>query len=297
MAGDAGGGGDAAEEGPGVGSPVKRDKTSYAMTPKMKLITFDDLGYAVLAVARWFPLPIGQAIEEAVTKADRGLRVGRLRAIRESLERCFPESSAPELEAMLREVCRRRWSVRDRRPEKDQVEGIQHLREALARGKGAILWECPFGSRRVLHATLRQQAIPFLQVHGAEHGGSSSWIGQTIIRRIHRASERRLGTQIVDIQEGAYSYLRTIKERLAANGVVCMPGLGPKGRRFLAHTFLGREELFATGVASLGMSSGAVSLLQYPPAPEPRASIPIRKAGLHVRPVPTPLRPPFPRST
>jgi lauroyl/myristoyl acyltransferase len=114
-----------------------------------------------------------------------------------------------------------------------------------------------------MHLTLLSEGLDFIQVHGAEHGGSDSWIGQRFMRGYRRALEAKVVPETVDIQEGGYSYLRRIKARLAANGVVCMPGMGPKGRRFIQLDFLGGKASIATGVASLSLSSGASLIPVY----------------------------------
>ena len=240
----------------------------------MKLVTFDDLGYLALTLVQQQPF-IGKTewVGRRLGDLDRTLRRGRRRLVERNLRLFDPELGGEELESLVCEVFRDRWAnqgdscyrawarsvagSRHQGPTVPRVEGGDRLRRALGRGKGVILWESPFGSRTRLHLTLLNDSIPFIQVHGAEHGGSASWLGQKLIRGIRRKVEAAVVPEMVDIQEGAYSYLRVIKARLAANLVVCMPGLGPKGRSFVRLNLLGRKEYFATGVVSLAMSAGA----------------------------------------
>jgi lauroyl/myristoyl acyltransferase len=246
----------------------------------MKLVTFDDLGYLTLLLLRRRPiLRWTESICTAIGDLDHLVRAGRRRYVAHNLRLFNSQLDGPELAALVRSVFRDRWASSGdvcyrawrgsavdgewRATAVPCVDGFDRLQRALERGKGAILWESPFGSRERLHLSLLSKQVSFTQVHGAEHGGSSSWLGQNLIRPLSRRFEGKIVPEIVDIQEGAYSYLRLIKTRLAENRVVCMPGLGPKGRRAIGLDFLARKEHFATGVTSLAMSTGAAFIPVY----------------------------------
>src|SRR5690606_31161687 len=144
-------------------------------------------------------------------------RDGRRRAVAAALSRFNPSWSDAEVAEMCRRVYRDRWSGQGDalyRAWADaaggegfpasaipRVEGMSRLRTALERGRGAILWESPFGSRTRLHITLLHEGVPFVQVHGAEHGGSGSWIGQKLLRDMRRRPEERVVPEILNIQE------------------------------------------------------------------------------------------------
>lgn len=242
----------------------------------MKWVTSDDLGWLALEVGERVAPRAGRWAAAGVAGLDRTFRRGRRRRIERNLRLFQPELDEAAVQALVRRIYRERWTdrgdrlyrewlraQRDGRPLRltlPQVEGFDRLQQSLERGRGVILWESPFGSRTWLHLVLLSRGVEFTQAHGAEHSGSGSWLGQNVIRGYRRGLEARCVPEIVEIQEGAYSYLRTIKRRLAENRVVLMPGLGPKGRRFLRLRFLGGEEHFATGVAGLAAATGAALL-------------------------------------
>ena len=230
---------------------------------QMKLLTFDDLGTLALMLLKRTPF-VGtrRLVGSWLGDLDPLLRGGRRRKVIENLRRFYPMLSDSKLEELTRQVFHDRWSAASQ-ASRVEVEGLERLRAALKRRKGVILWESPFGSRAYLHLALLRAGISFTQVHGAEHGGSNSWLGQHIVRRIHRAVEERVVPEVVEIQEGTYSYLRLIKARLGANRIVCMPGLGPKGRRFIRLDCLGGREFVATGVISLALSTGGALMPVY----------------------------------
>ncbi len=135
--------------------------------------------------------------------------------------------------------------------------GLEYLEGALARGQGAVLLESPLGNRFVWKLKLLEDRLPLAQVHGPEHGGSWSWAGQRVIRRLYAAAEQGFLQDIVRIQENSVEYIRTLTDTLKNNGLVCAPALGALGRRFVRVDFLGRRQHFATGLFSLALVSGA----------------------------------------
>ena len=243
----------------------------------MKPATYDDLGFLALWGCEHTPLrPLAPWIGRRLGDLDRLVRGGRRRRMERNLRLFDPKLDGAAKADLMREIYRDRWSGRGMSLYRDWVrrgarpsgspppiEGLGRLEAGLAAGAGVILWEAPFGSRAQLHLALLERGLPFLQIHGAEHGGSGSWLGQNCIKGMNRRIEERAVPEIADIQEGGYSYLRKVKARLAAGGLVLMPGLGPKGRRFIRLNFLGFEESFATGVASLAMSTGAALIPAY----------------------------------
>lgn len=262
----------------------------------MKLATYDDLGFLALWACERTPLrPLAAPLGRALGDIDRLVRAGRRRRVERNVRRFDPEMDDGAVKRLVEQIFRDRWSGRgislyrewarraargDAEP-RTPVEGWERLEAALAAGEGVVLWEAPFGSRSRLHISLLERGVEFLQVHGAEHGGSGSRLGQNVVKGMNRRAEEAVVPNIVDIQEGGYAYLRKVKARIADGGVVLMPGLGPKGRRFVRLDFLGFQESFATGVVSLAMSTGAAlipaySFLEAPGRPKTVFEEPVR---------------------
>lgn len=137
------------------------------------------------------------------------------------------------------------------------IEGLEHLRGALSRGKGVILWESPFGRRMLAKLALMEKGFPLWQVHNQAHGGSSSWLGQRVFREMYRRAEKKFFPEIIDIPDDSLAYLRLLVSRLKQNGIVCIMVLGPEGHRFVGTDFLGSRQNFATGSVSLARITGA----------------------------------------
>jgi lauroyl/myristoyl acyltransferase len=152
------------------------------------------------------------------------------------------------------------------------VEGLEHLREALAAGRGVVIWECPFGNRPLGRLALSAEGFHVTAVHGPNHGGSLSHLVQHVVRRLYRAAEARLPVEVVDVEENSTAYIELLTERLRQNGVVCINGFGRLGRRFVAFDFLGQKRRFATGSASLAISTGATLIPAFCYRDSPRGS-------------------------
>jgi lauroyl/myristoyl acyltransferase len=136
------------------------------------------------------------------------------------------------------------------------IEGLEHLDTALAQGRGAILWESPFGQPVLAKAVLAGRGLSLVQVHGHRHGGSESWVGQRVVKRIHRRLSRRIFKEIIDIEPGSIGYLRRVEAQLQANRLVCIRAMGGSGRKFLSVEFRGATAHLPTGMISLSRRIG-----------------------------------------
>ncbi|MCW5981472.1 MAG: hypothetical protein KIT09_25530 [Bryobacteraceae bacterium] len=241
----------------------------------MKLLTYDDLGDLVLLALSSRFAPVWRRsgwLRERLGDLDALLRVGRRRTVERSMALAFPEKSRAEIEQMARELFRRRWCDREifwlrlmSRPrladvvdrEAGSLKGLEHLRGALSRGRGAIVWESPLGFRLLGTRALAREGFPIVQVHGPDHGGAQSRLGQAVFRRIHRAAESRIVPEVVIIQEDSTAYVELLMNRLRNNSVVCMAGFGTTGTQFIPLDFLGMRQYFATGIISLARVTGA----------------------------------------
>ena len=89
-------------------------------------------------------------------------------------------------------------AVGDRLPAAEiEIRGLVHLQQALARGKGAILWESNGFSRRVqAKRTLHAHGIPLHQTHGETHlgvmlspPGEGTWLRERLMRPTYERRE------------------------------------------------------------------------------------------------------------
>ena len=143
------------------------------------------------------------------------------------------------------------------------IEGLENLEEALSRGRGAILWESPFGNRFLAKAALADKGFQLCQVHYRGHGGSPTWFGQRIIRGIDRRAESNIFSEIVEIQDDTLAYLRLMIGRLKQNGIICISGIGSDGHKFVPVELLGMKRYIATGIVSLARMTDASTIPMF----------------------------------
>lgn len=244
----------------------------------MKPVGFEDLtDVFLLLLTKFFPWLLSGSRREKVLRLIGDISctfsMGQRRVIENRLRLVLgSERASDQRNRLTREVFRHRWINReimllkkvslsrvDRRLicQGVRVEGLKYLSEALSRGKGAILWESSFGKRLLGKVVLMENGFSICQIHGPEHGGSPTWFGQSVIRKIHRKTEAKLFAEVIDIQYDSLAYLRLLVNRLKQNAVVCIPGLGEAGHKFLPVEFLGGEQHFATGLVNLARKTGA----------------------------------------
>ena len=147
-----------------------------------------------------------------------------------------------------------------------RVEGLDRLRETLARGRGAILWESNgFGRRWATKRLLKEAGFGLHQVHGALNLGGfdtldpeGSWLRRRIVRPALYRWEGYFVEEIVQLRlDASLAPLRRMQEILESNGVLCVAADGLNGRRRLPTALLGHQLPLATGMVTLARSSGA----------------------------------------
>src|SRR6185503_19359164 len=132
------------------------------------------------------------------------------------------------------------------------IAGVEHLRQALAEGRGVILWiSNHFGRSTGLKRTLHAHGFAVHKVHAANHLGGfrsardpDTVLQQRLIRPFFETHERTVAAGIVPIDPRSLAFARHLAGRLAANGIVCVAGDAPIGRRHVPLDFLGVPERF-----------------------------------------------------
>src|SRR5688572_24501025 len=108
------------------------------------------LGVAFMWLYAQLPLALGRAIGIALGTIARPFAHARRRIARRNLELCFRELDEPQRENLLRrcfrsvgigsyEFVRAWWGPLGVLPRRTTFEGLEHIRDALARGRGVIL--------------------------------------------------------------------------------------------------------------------------------------------------------------
>lgn len=166
-----------------------------------------------------------------------------------------------------------------------EVAGLEHLQEALARGKGVILWESVgFGRRYAARRALHELGHAIVQVHGPDHLCGMLDVGapatrlRSMIRRVCDRWEMAAVAEIVDLPASkSLAFARILNDRLRQNEIIFITGDGVEGYKHVEHEFLGVRKQFATGIASLARIGGVTILPVFCSVDSPRVSVTIEQ--------------------
>lgn len=259
----------------------------------------------VLTLATLRPLgfePILRLAASAVAALAARVSVAKRRRTEAALAACFGDSlSATERGSVTRSTFdafwkdvfalarRRGTAARLRRAE---VDGLHHLEAALARGRGAILWESSgFGSRNLAKQVLAARGVELVQVHAEAHLAGfgdyrrSTWFRRTVAKPFFDRLTGSFAAAIVDLTpDGSLAFTRALARHLAANRVVCVAFDGSLGHGWVTVPFLGATRRFATGTVHLAALTGApllplLGVIDTAPRVVIHEPIPVESAG------------------
>src|SRR5262249_40897959 len=138
------------------------------------------------------------------------------------------------------------------------LRGEEHLKDALRRGKGVILWESnAFGSRVLARRALHARGYRIHQLHAANHIGPGfkirDWHSpEARMKRFFYKWEHEFIEEIIDLPASdSLAYTRTLLNRLQRNLIVCCAGDGRQGKRLIPMPLLGTLHSFAPGMVTL----------------------------------------------
>lgn len=143
-----------------------------------------------------------------------------------------------------------------------RIVGSEHLRGALAGGRGAILWiSNHWAGMAILKRTLHAHGFPVHKLHAQHHvggfrGGGATWVQQRVITPFFDRHESAIVASIVTVKPGSLAFGRELARCLQANGIICAAADGRLGRRFVPHRFLEVDEAFPTGLVTLAKTTG-----------------------------------------
>lgn len=146
-----------------------------------------------------------------------------------------------------------------------ELRGIGHLRKALEKGKGVILWENnSFGRRNLAKQVLHEKGFSVHQVHTERHiagfqheGHSFTWVKRHIAQPFFEKRERQFISDIIYLPPDSLVFTRRLLERLKQNAVVCARIDISYGQKLIPQKLFGHTKFFPTGMISLAKISGA----------------------------------------
>ncbi len=142
-----------------------------------------------------------------------------------------------------------------------RLSGREHIEQALAAGKGAILWVYPL-AYYTLFAKMALSKTGFPPVHLSRpgHGFSDSRFGVRYLNPILTKAEDPYIAERVVVRYGHETKgLRTLIKQLRQNRVLTITG-SSEGRKVLTPPFFDGTLRLATGAPNLALSTGAALL-------------------------------------
>ena len=145
-----------------------------------------------------------------------------------------------------------------------EIEGLQHVHEALERGRGVILWSMRFSSTTAIKQALFHAGLPMTHLSRRDHGSpSKTSLGVGIVGPLYCRAENAYLTERVRIPlDGSLGYLNTLRQRLRENGCISIFG-EHEGLQSAEVSVLGARWRFALGAPSLAWLEDAQLLTAY----------------------------------
>ena len=143
-----------------------------------------------------------------------------------------------------------------------EMDGLEHLDEALKRGKGVVLVHGHFGPVHLPLVVLARLGYRMKQI-GLPSDEGLSWIGRNVAFRLRLRYEAKIPAEIIM----ADGFLRSAFRWLHDNGVIMITGDGSgtekRVGRYEIFSFFGRKVLFPLGPAILADKTGASILPMF----------------------------------
>ena len=143
-----------------------------------------------------------------------------------------------------------------------EIDGLEHLDEALKRGKGVVLVHAHFGPVHLPLVVLARLGYRMKQI-GLPSDDGLSWIGRNVAFRLRLHYEAKIPAEIIM----ADGFLRSAFRWLHDNGVIMITGDGSGTEKRMGRheifSFFGRKVLFPLGPAILADKTGATILPMF----------------------------------
>ena len=146
-----------------------------------------------------------------------------------------------------------------------QLDGLEHLQQALSEGHGAILWSMFFCGFTIPKEALWRAGIRVSHLSRQDHAAPSrSWLGLRVIAPLFwRAETPFLAKRVVMPLDGSLGYMRELMGLLENNQCISIFGELPAKRQNQGALFFGRMRNYATGAPALAARTGAALLTVY----------------------------------
>ncbi len=219
------------------------------------------LALGVLRSFEWLPERLQMRLGQGLGKFLRLLPLSWLRIARRNLELCFPELTAEQRSQLLDRHCESLgmalfetantwWSDDARILQHAEVVGLEHLKAALAKGRGAIMIGGHFTTIEIATRIL-SAVVPLSAVYRPPKN--------RVLARVMLASFESNGIPI------AYDDIRTMIRVLRKNGVVWYaPDQSYRNKGAAMVDFFGIPAATTTATSRLAQISGAAVLTYFP---------------------------------
>ncbi len=141
---------------------------------------------------------------------------------------------------------------------KTRVSGRDQIDQALAEGRGVILWVSNFTfSDLVSKIALAEASVDVTHLSRPTHGFSITRFGVRFLNPLQsKIEDRFLKERVLILDHAAVRALVTLRDRLQKNGVVSIT-VGDMAHRVVQAPFLGGRINLSTGPAELARMTGA----------------------------------------
>jgi lauroyl/myristoyl acyltransferase len=139
-----------------------------------------------------------------------------------------------------------------------RCRGTEHVAEALAQGRGAILWAADFpAAGEAIKIALWRAGWPLVHLSRIEHGFSKSSYGIRLLNPLRvRFENRYLAERILFDRTRPDAAKQRIRDCLRGNRVVSITASAHEGRIIAEGEFLGGRLRLAVGALRLGLATG-----------------------------------------
>ena len=139
------------------------------------------------------------------------------------------------------------------------IDGMGHINDALARGQGVILWRVSFTSATVVNWAMFAEGHRMVHLSSEGHRqANTSWWTRRVAAPFYTRSEAMwLDRRVIRPANDNLSYLRELKEALAANEIVTIVGDLTGALHTEQHKIGNADRKIPTGAPSLAYATGA----------------------------------------